>query len=103
MNGTIYMLKFSKPIGNPNHRNGSAQFYLGFTTNLEKRLAYHRAGRGADITRAAVKQGCELQLVMVIPNVPAKLEQQLKAWKSHRRVLDRFPMYHVLRPVISKG
>lgn len=103
MNGTIYMLKFSKPIGNANHRNGTAQYYLGFTTNLEKRIAYHRAGHGAFITRAAVKQGAELHLIMVMPNVPAKLEQQLKAWKSHRKVLNRFPMYHVLYPIISKG
>lgn len=99
--GIIYMLKFSEPIGNPNHRNGQAQFYLGYTTNLDQRIAEHRAGTGACITAAAVAQGRELHLVLVIPQGTRKLERQLKLWKSHRKVLNRFPSFRVLHPVIA--
>ncbi len=99
----IYMLKFSEPIGNPNVCHGQAQFYLGYCADnrLAERLAEHRNGTGASITRAAIEKGLTLNLCMVIPKGTRKLERQLKNWKSHRRVLNRFPMFRVLHPVTT--
>lgn len=99
---TVYMLKFSSPIGNPDKRYGTAQFYLGYCADnrLDERLAEHRAGRGAFITAAAIERGLTLHLVMVIPKGTRKLERQLKNWKSHRKVLNRFPMFARLHSVV---
>src|SRR5687768_3591411 len=51
----IYVLKFSQPIGNPNNPRAMASFYVGYCDDdtLPRRLAEHRAGRGAAITAAA--------------------------------------------------
>lgn len=54
--GTIYLLHFSGPTA-AGHRH-----YLGWTTDLSKRLARHRAGRGAEETKRAVDQGLKLKL-----------------------------------------
>jgi predicted GIY-YIG superfamily endonuclease len=60
-----YLIHFNLPIGNIANRQGTAQHYLGYTSqSLKKRLEQHRQGTGAKITRAAVLQyGRELQLV----------------------------------------
>lgn len=96
----VYMLRFTGLLGNDNK---SAQYYLGYCEDkrLSERIAEHRAGTGACITRAAIERGFELQLIMVIPKATRKLERQLKNWKSHKRVLDRFPMFKVLHPVVQ--
>lgn len=94
----VYMLKISEPLGNEKHQ---AMYYLGYADDkrLQERVAEHRAGYGAAITRAAIERGYTLELIMVIPKGTRKLERQLKNWKSHRRVLDRLPMFRVLHPV----
>jgi len=57
----VYMLKFSKQLGNLENPHGKAGFYLGFCEegNMPKRLKQHRAGQGASITRAAIENGIE--------------------------------------------
>jgi predicted GIY-YIG superfamily endonuclease len=40
--GVIYLLHFS-------HSYRHARHYLGYTENLEQRLAQHRAGRGSPV------------------------------------------------------
>jgi putative endonuclease len=50
----MYLLKFTAPLGSPRH---TARYYLGHTSRrLDKRLAEHRNGEGAAITRAAVER-----------------------------------------------
>lgn len=49
MNGTIYLIHIEEPIGNPGHRNGQAQHYIGWAKDLDSRLKEHRAGRGSAI------------------------------------------------------
>lgn len=54
--GIIYLLHFSEPYKHAKH-------YLGWTADLPARLAEHRAGRGAKLTRAAVAAGIGLTVV----------------------------------------
>jgi putative endonuclease len=50
----IYLLRFTEPLGTPRH---TARFYLGYTSRkLDNRLAEHRSGEGAAITRAAIER-----------------------------------------------
>jgi hypothetical protein len=67
--GTLYLLHFSRPLGDPKRPRMAARHYLGWTNGVavDQRLADHRAGRGAAITRAAVGRGIELQLVATWP------------------------------------
>jgi hypothetical protein len=59
--GTLYLLHFSRPLGDPKRPRMAARHYLGWTNGVavDQRLADHRAGRGAAITRAAVGRGIE--------------------------------------------
>lgn len=84
----IYILEFSAPLGNERHR---ARFYLGYceADRLAERLAEHRAGVGAAITRAAVARGFSLDLVATLPGDRA-VERRLKRRKSHRRIVERY-------------
>ena len=42
--GTIYLLHFDQPFGHAKH-------YTGWAKQLERRLAHHRAGTGANLLR----------------------------------------------------
>lgn len=50
MASVIYLLHFDRPYRHARH-------YLGYTDNLEQRLADHRSGRGAKLTAAASAAG----------------------------------------------
>ena len=49
----IYLLHFSAPVRGASH-------YIGRTGQLEIRLAQHRKGQGARLTRLAVRAGLRL-------------------------------------------
>lgn len=55
MKGTIYLLHF-----NPRYRH--AGHYLGWASDLDRRLEAHRTGAGARLTQVAVAAGCQLIL-----------------------------------------
>jgi len=78
----VYVLKFTPAVGNERHR---ARYYVGWTRNLDKRLKQHRGGRGSAISRAAVKQGCEIEVVLFIPNAGRDMERVIKQSKNVRR------------------
>lgn len=88
----IYMLKFSRPIGDWANKYGKAQFYVGWCEDhrLDERIAEHRTGRGAKITRHAVQSGIQLDLVMTIAGATPEDEKRIKRMKSHARVLERY-------------
>ena len=44
-NGIVYLLHFERSYRHARH-------YIGFTQNLEQRLAEHRAGRGSPLVAA---------------------------------------------------
>lgn len=89
MSGLIYMLQFDTPLGNDNHR---ANFYLGYCKagRLEQRLAEHKSGYGAAITRAATERGIDFKIVLVIKNATRQLERKLKNRKNHKKVLASY-------------
>jgi hypothetical protein len=60
--GTVYLLHFAAPIGNPDNPRGTAQHYMGWTTYLGPRLAAHRDGVGAAIMRAVAQEGIDFTL-----------------------------------------
>lgn len=83
----IYILKLKKPLGNHKHR---AQFYLGYCADgrLEDRLAEHRAGRGAAMTRAAVERNISFEVVLTLPG-GRDVERKLKSRNNHQKIIDR--------------
>lgn len=75
--GWLYILCFSRPIGNPANRRALASHYLGFALDVPARVATHAAGHGQALTAAAVAQGITWQ-VFYRPGTPG-LERWLKA------------------------
>ena len=57
-NGIVYLLHFDRSYRHARH-------YIGFTQNLEQRLAEHRAGRGSPLIAATIADGIDFQLAAV--------------------------------------
>jgi predicted GIY-YIG superfamily endonuclease len=70
--GTVYLLHYERPF------QGPMRHYLGWTTDLEKRLRKHREGTGSLTTRRAFEQGIAFELVRTWPG-NGDLERKLKA------------------------
>lgn len=88
----IYFLKASEPIGNPDHPNGTAQFYCGYCDKgkLGSRLRTHAKGRGAKLTRAWIEQGLTFTVVLLIPTGTRSQERKIKNQKNHARFIRRY-------------
>jgi predicted GIY-YIG superfamily endonuclease len=68
----VYLLHFNKPYAHARH-------YCGFAeSDVEARVAEHRAGRGARLCAVAVSAGIELELVQVWPEGDRRFERKLK-------------------------
>lgn len=76
---TVYLLHFERPV------YGTSQHYIGFTTNLEQRLAMHRSGHGARITSIAAKKGIAWELAYVWEDGDKELERYLKKGGKGRK------------------
>jgi putative endonuclease len=91
--GTVYLLCFNEPIGNPDTPHGTARHYVGWTSNLEVRIAAHTAnlypqeGSGwvARIVAHVQRQGIGFELVRTWPG-GYTLEKQIKSWKNAPRL-----------------
>lgn len=85
----VYILKFNKPLGNDRHQ---AAWYVGWCNEgcLEARLAYHRAGRGAAITRALMERGGDFEVVVIIPGATKADERRIKNQKNTARFVRRY-------------
>lgn len=81
----IYILKFSRPLGNHKH---TASYYVGWCEDerLTDRIEEHRNGYGAAITRAAVRIGISLTLIVSFPG-NRQLERQIKRMKNTPRLV----------------
>lgn len=55
--GTVYLIHFDHPLGNRANVRGQAQHHIGYTNNLEVRLAHYRTGGGAAIMRTLANRG----------------------------------------------
>ena len=70
---TVYLLAITPPHFHAKH-------YIGWCEDGSegRRLARHRAGRGAKLITAAVKAGCSISMVYVWPGATRQLERKLK-------------------------
>jgi hypothetical protein len=59
-NGVVYLLHFQAPYRHARH-------YLGWTANLERRLARHQAGHGSPLVAAVVGAGIAVELAATWP------------------------------------
>lgn len=75
--GYLYILCFDRPVGNPENRRAQASHYLGWASDVQARVAQHKAGRGQALTVAAVEKGIGWTVYYRI-GTPA-LERWLKA------------------------
>jgi predicted GIY-YIG superfamily endonuclease len=67
-----YLVEISPPFRHASH-------YAGFTADLSRRWAEHQAGNGSRLLAAALKAGCQVELVRVWYGAQARtLEQRLK-------------------------
>jgi hypothetical protein len=81
--GTVYLLHFLEPIGNPINHHGIAQHYIGVDLS-GKRIEVQTAGAGAAIVRAVQAQGIGFVVAATLPGTRA-LERQLKNRKHASR------------------
>lgn len=78
----VYLLHFDSPI-NPAH---PCRHYLGYASDLNKRLALHQAGQGARLTQVAKERGITWQLVRIWKNATRTDERRLKNKKCGPRL-----------------
>jgi predicted GIY-YIG superfamily endonuclease len=71
--GTIYLLHYS---GRTKQRH---QHYLGWSSDVERRYAQHRSGRGSGETKKAVAEGLKITMAQTWKGTPL-LERRLKEW-----------------------
>jgi predicted GIY-YIG superfamily endonuclease len=76
--GTVYLLHLSRPFGHARH-------YIGFTEDLEQRLAHHAAGKGSLMLARARAAGITWQLARTWPGTRAR-ETQLKKQGGRSRL-----------------
>ena len=77
--GVIYLLHFERSDHHARH-------YLGYTDDLESRLAAHRAGRGSPLVAAAVRDGIDFDLAATWPG-DRHQERRLHRYRNSRRRL----------------
>ena len=84
--GTVYLLCFSRSMGNLSNSRAQASHYLGWGKgNASSRLESHMAGRGSSLTRAAVALGIKLTLVKTWVG-DRNLERKLKNKKNAKGI-----------------
>jgi len=83
--GWLYILCFSRPVGNVENARAMARHYLGWAGDVRARIAQHAAGRGQHLTVAAVARGIGWE-VYYRPGTPA-LERWLKAHHKNTPLL----------------
>ena len=77
--GVIYLLHFERSYHHARH-------YLGYTDDLEGRLAAHRAGRGSPLVAAAVRDGIDFVLAATWPG-DRHQERRLHRYRNSPRRL----------------
>jgi predicted GIY-YIG superfamily endonuclease len=69
--GTVYLLHFERPY------KGKMRHYLGWTSDLERRLANHRQGTACATTKLAFDRGIGFVLACSWPGT-VRLERRIK-------------------------
>ena len=83
MNGTVYLLHFLEPIGNPTNPHAMAQHYIGVDLT-GRRIQVQTAAQGAAIARHVQARGIGFVVAATWPGTRA-LERQLKNRKHASR------------------
>jgi predicted GIY-YIG superfamily endonuclease len=89
---TVYVLEFERPLGDLDNPHGSARYYVGFCDSdreLNDRLAEHRSGWGAAITRAANQKGIGYRVVALLRGGTRDDERRLKRRKEMPRLIAK--------------
>lgn len=74
---TVYLLHFQRPISQAH----TAQHYLGYTDDLQRRIEEHRAGRGSRLCEVAKERAIPFVVVRIWPGGRTE-ERQLKRRKN---------------------
>jgi hypothetical protein len=82
--GTVYLLHFCDAQGNA-LRLKHAGHYMGWSSDLDARLAAHRGGTGARLMEVITNAGIDWKLVRTWTGT-RKLERKLKNRGGHARV-----------------
>jgi hypothetical protein len=91
--GTVYLLHFLEPIGNPANPRAMARHYIGWTADLPARVASHTAhttptpgnGTVARIVAHVQRAGIGFKLAATWPG-----GRQLERWLKNRKAAPRF-------------
>jgi hypothetical protein len=75
--GTVYLIHFERPLGDLDNPRGQARHYLGYTTDLDARLAAHRSGNGSRLMEVVTQAGIGWELVRTWPG-DRGVERRLK-------------------------
>ena len=82
-----YLVHLDQALGST-HPKGRARHYVGTTTNLDRRLATHREGKGARMLAAAVERGIAFEVVRTWPGGREE-ERRLKRQRNAPRLCPR--------------
>ncbi|SOD72743.1 hypothetical protein SAMN05892883_2090 [Jatrophihabitans sp. GAS493] len=78
IDGTVYLLHFDRPYKHAKH-------YIGWASNLDARLAHHRAGSGANLLAVLRREGIGWTLARTW-NGSRNRERQIKLQGGASRV-----------------
>ena len=70
-NGVVYLLHFERPYKHARH-------YLGWASDLEGRLAHHRAGSGANLLAVLKREGIGWHVARTWAPADRHRERQIK-------------------------
>jgi len=77
--GTIYLIHFDRPYKHAGH-------YLGYASDLEKRLERHRKGRGARLLKVIQDVGIDWKVVRTWSPAGPSVEAELKRYHNNKRL-----------------
>ena len=78
--GQVYIICFDRPYKSESGR--TVRHYVGFATDLNKRIAHHKANTGAKLIRALNLAGIDWKVVRVFKNVSREIERKIKNYKK---------------------
>ncbi len=76
--GTVYLIHFDEKLAH-------AQHYIGFTTNLEQRIATHKSGFGSALMAAVTQNGIGWKVVRTWENVTRAFERKMHKMNNTAR------------------
>jgi predicted GIY-YIG superfamily endonuclease len=77
--GTVYLIHFDRPYHHARH-------YIGYTEDVDARLARHHAGNGAKLLAAVRRAGIGYEMVRTWEGVGRDFERKLKNQKNAPRL-----------------